>query len=40
MNNTTNSIKNGKSSEPGGISIELIKYSGDRFRERIDDSHQ
>jgi hypothetical protein len=28
-------MKNGKSSGPGGISVELIKYGGDRFRERI-----
>ena len=28
-------MKNGKSSVPDGISIEMIKYSGDRLRERI-----
>ena len=29
------SMKNGKSSGPGGISVELIKYGGDRLKERI-----
>ena len=29
------SMKNGKTSGPGGISEELIKYGGDRLRERI-----
>ena len=28
-------MKNGKSSGPGGISVELIKYGGDRLKERI-----
>ena len=32
---TIESMKNGKWSGPGGISVELIKYGGDRFRERI-----
>ena len=26
------SMKNGKSSGPGGISVQLIKYGGDRLR--------
>ena len=28
-------MKNGKSSGPGGISVELIKYGGDRLKERM-----
>ena len=29
------SMKNGKSSGSGAISVELIKYGGDRLKERI-----
>ena len=29
------SMKNGKSSWPGGISVELIKYGGDKLKERM-----
>ena len=28
-------VRNGKSSGPGGISVELIKYGGDRLKEKI-----
>ena len=28
-------MNNGKSSGPGGISVELIKYVGDRLKKRI-----